>query len=256
LSFFFFAPTVSAQDCGITCGGWFGGVDAVIAKPHFEDGRDVDDDEPQFEYVASPRFWLGYQNCEGFGVRSRYWSYRQESSFGDLDGPDGGTTLLRLQSLDVDITQQVCLGPVAANLFGGLKYAKYDHCERERTIPEYSQGFEGLGPTLGLEASLPIYNSGFELLAGCRYSHLFGETATFDDGDPYEPTPDDHGSIFETQLGVQYQCHVGCGGLLAVRALVESQNWAALAEGPQDIGGSGDDDMGLLGFVFGVEYLR
>ncbi len=66
---------------------WYAGTELVWVKPHYEDheafttfttggvaGFTVDT-AFDADYEITPRFWLGYKDCEGFGARTRYWEY-------------------------------------------------------------------------------------------------------------------------------------------------------------------------------------
>lgn len=73
--------------------GWDAGAEMLIVRPYLSLDHGVDwyeeydeaDTEysnrsaPQYGYEASPRIWLGYTGCHGFGLRTRWWSLDQES---------------------------------------------------------------------------------------------------------------------------------------------------------------------------------
>ncbi len=65
--------------------GWIFGAEATFFKYHRTDGVRYGGgnlDETQFDYNVSPRLTLGYVNCDGLGIRVRYWNYDQTANDG------------------------------------------------------------------------------------------------------------------------------------------------------------------------------
>lgn len=247
--------TTAAMCCDGCCsaGEWYAGAELVIAQPYFEDEIDInqlEDEEVGYDYEATPRLWLGYRSCDGFGVRISYWVFDHST-----DAPAGYSEApfnLEVQALDADVTQSVCWSPVQADLFGGLRYGKVDHRDND------GQGirFEGVGPTIGTRLALPLCCTNLSMIGGFRGSVLFGETTYAQFNDP--PGDDDFIYTFDTHLGLEY-LYCTCYGTLAFRAVLESQVWGEAGPDPTnflDGETSTDESLALLGYTFGVEYRR
>ena len=250
-------------ECDVQCGNGcakccndrsaiYFGAELVVAKPHFEDEFNINStSEARYDYDVSPRFIGGFSNANGLGGRVRYWLWDHHSNPGpSVEAP----FRLYVQALDLETTMLARLGSADLMLFGGTRYGRVEHKDND----DEGMTFEGFGPTLGVDLMLPIRCSNLSLLAGIRYSALFGHTRfTGDDDDPGRGE-DDLVTGLDTQLGVQYSCCVA-NGSLNVRAFVESQLWADGTKNPTtslDSAGSSDEDLGFLAYVFGIEYVR
>lgn len=232
------------------------GAELVVAKPHFEDGFDIDDPsgEARYDYDVSPRFIGGFSKANGVGGRVRYWLWDHHSNQGpglSVEAP----FRLYVQALDLETTMLARLGSADLMLFGGTRYGRVEHKDND----DEGMTFEGIGPTLGVDLMLPIRCRNLSLLAGIRYSALFGHTRyTGDSGSSPGRSEDDLVTGLDTQLGVQYSRRVA-NGSLNVRAFVESQLWADATDNPNtslDNPTSSDEDLGFLAYVFGIEYVR
>ncbi|MGY8771409.1 MAG: Lpg1974 family pore-forming outer membrane protein [Pirellulales bacterium] len=239
--------------CGTCCirSGWYAGFDMVIAKPYFEDAIEPGDSEYDFEF--SPRFILGAKNDCGTGIRARYWWYDADSSVADGTGSlfAGDQLNMKMSVFDLELTQDVYWGPVQATIFGGVRYADMSHTAIAGLTDFQSQN--GWGPTIGIDTltSLPCQAS---LIENIRYAALFGIADSTFEG----PKHDNGFGSIETQLGVQWERGLGCG-VLRLRGIVESQLWMASLEDPEAIFSgveNPDENLFMLGFVFGIEYLR
>jgi hypothetical protein len=232
-----------------TDAGCYFGVDVVSAKPYFTDGIGPGDSDYSFE--LAPRFILGYRNSKGAGLRARYWFYSNESSVANGTGSmsAGDQTKLRLDVFDVEMTTEMTWGPVESVLFGGVRYADINH----RQIAggsELSQS-DGWGPTLGFDTLTPLSKK-TALVANVRYSVLFGDAYASESGDELN---DKGFSSIETQLGVQRQRQTNFGAL-RLSGLIETQQWLAANDIPNDLGSVPHEDVFLLGFAFRVELAR
>lgn len=230
--------------------GWYVGLEAVYAKPHFADG--IESGDPAYDYELTPRIVAGFKNDCGLGVRARYWYFDDESSAADGTGSanTGDRHELQMDVIDLELTKDLNWGCVSAIVFGGVRYAEIDHGQvfggTDRTQ------VEGIGPTLGFETKAPVLCNG-AFVFNLRYSALFGDGVATDN---VNPGIDDVGfGSLESQLGVQWQRDIGCG-TARISGLVEAQQWMQVTRSPANVGDSPDEDMLILGFVLGFEYLR
>ena len=224
------------------------GAELVVAKPHFDDEFDINSSsEARYDYDVSPRFIGGFSNANGVGGRVRYWLWDHHSNPGP--SPEAPFRLY-VQALDLETTMLARLGSADLMLFGGTRYGRVEHKDND----DEGMTFEGIGPTLGVDLMLPIRCRNLSLLAGIRYSALFGHTRYTAPG----RGEDDLVTGLDTQLGVQYSRCVAKGSL-NVRAFVESQLWAGGTQNPRtglDSVTSSNEDLGFLAYVFGIEYVR
>ena len=230
-----------ADACGI-----FAGVELVYAKPHFEDEVDDSSLESGYDYEISARYYGGVRNENGFGGRLRYWRWDHRSD-GDNNFED--PFRLDVQTIDADVTQMICLGPINLNAFGGARYSRILHKDDDHD----GATFEGWGPTIGVDALIPINCTNLALVGNFRYSALFGHSRF----DRSSRGDDDFVNNFETQLGIQYSRCMG-HGTLNLRFLVEAQTFSNGTDDPSvllDDTGSTDEDLGFVGGVVGIEYL-
>lgn len=260
----------------------YGGAEAAFLKPHLGAiGFSYDGDgalmTPKLDYEASPRFWVGFENSCGLGVRATYWqidaSARQELPFagdildliadiGDLDLPEivdiGIGVAMEAETADVEVTQRGCLGCMEMVFAGGIRYGRMrtglfvdgviiddgDYPFRGGVATE----FEGVGPTLALDVRRPVGCNGLALVGGIRGAWLFGSTDGLLTGDATELaqltiSAEDHVmQTYEVNLGVEYTRCLASGCEMSVAALWESQvwEWAPMASLiHQDVGLSG-----------------
>jgi hypothetical protein len=256
--------------CDVGCGGVYAGVELALLKPHFEEGSAINDvngpqtqDDPRFNYEATPRFWLGYRNCEGFGIRARYWQFDHDALL--VEGPnDTDFYALEMETLDVEATQLVCWGPLQMNFAAGARYARTEALDADTdtgVVDDFYRGtFEGWGPTLALEFRRPLGCGPFAFVGNARGSLLYGNArhVVVEDTDEFiDKHNDTIAHILESQVGVEYRRCLG-NGTLSARAVMEGQMWVNGVDVPL-IGGDAvrvDNNAGLFGATFGVEYAR
>ena len=117
--------------------------------------------------------------------------------------------------------------------------------------------FEGIGPTLALDARRPIGCNGLALVGGIRGAWLYGCTDAILAGDATElldlrVSAEDHVmQTYEVSLGVEYSCCLTRGCQMSVAALWESQvwEWAPMASLIHQ-------DVGLTGPTVAVSLVR
>jgi hypothetical protein len=215
------------KDCGKGCcddGCCSGGVyaefqylrlDSYATEDTFED---VDEDDGY-------RINVGYEGCDGLGLRLRYFQF--ESEF------DDGDEALDLEYFDIEITQSFCLCSLEGIVSAGYRHANYEEDDDD-------VDFNGDGITLGLQLERDI-TCNFGLYAWAQHSIVYGDD---------DSTGDEEALLgwTEVQLGAQYSSCIG-GYNAFVRGGVEAQRHEGLAD---------DDtaDTGLFGWFIsgGVGY--
>ncbi|NQT11677.1 MAG: hypothetical protein HQ582_02940, partial [Planctomycetes bacterium] len=192
--------------CG--CPGITGGYDFLVLAPHFSNGISyqyreiaapatlVESHGYPTEYNMAPRFWVGYQGCNGLGVRARYMQYDEGLLSGTLDSVDATATYffdglsatngqilafnagMELDVVDLDITQDFNVWCATLTAGAGVRYAKlqFDYAAEVtdggavqfRSAGESS--FEGAGPTAFVDFQAPIRQSCLSVVGGLRGS--------------------------------------------------------------------------------------
>jgi hypothetical protein len=264
--------------CDCPTSNWYVGLDVPVLKPHLGAlGVDVFGTEigitPKHDFEVSPRFFLGWENAEGLGVRARYWTFDSDASqtfpaplpiFGAVI--EGTETSLAAQTLDLEATQRACLGNLQFQLAGGFRYAKmetglsvFGTTGVGAPVP-FNAGigmdFEGGGPTIALDVRRPFGCRGLALVGGARSSWLYGQTDVHLIGDlggiPVSVTADDHMmQINEMNLGIEWSRCLARGGKITAAALWEAQAWEWAP-----IAGLVHQDIGLTGPTFSFSYMR
>jgi hypothetical protein len=252
------------------CKGWYAGVELVMVKPYWEDEVDtfrqsLDPSDPEFDIVQtldpnyscslSPRIYVGYRNCDGFGARVRYWFYNEAANPLEEDRrEDEGriyfyNAALKVQALDLEATKRLADGTFSLELSGGARYGK-TAIRASQIQQNFSNGFldsvvsytgqarfEGVGPTISAEARHQIGHSHFAFVGNIRGSLLFGQSqfsARLTGPDLQVVTGNkgrnDLVPIIESQIGAEYVRIVGRGRLSA-RAMMEAQWWGISTPG-------------------------
>lgn len=157
------------------------------------------------------RLVLGYENCDGLGLRVRYFDF-------DSVQQDGGNDYgLDLYYIDLEVTQSFCLG-----CLNGVVSAGYRHGEHELWYDDdlYSN-IEGDGVTMGLELQRDI-TCNLSLYGWTQYSIMVGDDDAQFDNYIFNWT--------EVQLGAHYSTCVGGYNAFA-RGGVEAQFHDGVAGG-------------------------
>jgi hypothetical protein len=172
---------------------------------------------------------------------------------------------LLLRVLDIEGTEDFVVGHVALRGAAGVRWARMlqEFFARETGGTQESirmlHDFEGLGPTVFLEAARPTAFRGLGFFANGRASVLFGESEVqgFEDEelDFLIPNHDDLLAVLECQVGAEWNLALARASALSLRAALEGQIWfdagsgnaaggAAVGRTPPDIG-----DLGFVGFL-------
>lgn len=249
----------------------------------FENYTDVEFD---YDLQFAPRVYLGLQG-EEIGVRATWWHFDNDPSvltaqppangFGSITPPAFGSvdisttvagssfqagTGLTAYTIDLDVTRLYRLSCWQIGAFGGLRYAEIDQNYLAQTTNasglltgqiDYQHGLSGIGPTMGLYASVPVANC-IELFSEARGSILFGEaTSTLTAGEdldlttPFTTTTsssrDEVMTIGEVELGLRWQgCRRRCWQPFGTVAL-EGQTWGDAGNATSE-----DGSVGFFGF--------
>ncbi len=233
-----------------------------------------------YDFEISPRVWLGYKAASGTGARVRYWQWDHlaasaaavanpgEELFAtaqfiglDSDGIGGqgtagvySTHALDLETIDLEMTRDLCVGVSIIRFAAGIRYLdlgqKYNaYTFGTAPVPiealQYTQDFEGIGPTFGLELGHDLGCS-FSFYAMARGSVLFGNrsdqltltTIGLPTANAIRSKADEMITIGEIGMGFE----ANFGGIFA-RAGYEGQIW--FDTGTPNYGAG---NMGLHGF--------
>jgi hypothetical protein len=237
----------------------------------------------------SPRLELGYLDCDGMGWRARYWHFEHSSGIRrqfdgndvtarPIDDPEIGINIsdgtldavhgINLQVLDLEAMKQSkdCEGSLTGSF--GLRYVRMDQQYTARDIDPASgdlngfvnlrHNFEGIGPTVSVEALRRFNCSNWGAYVNLRTSILYGEADLVGhaDRDPSDPEVDsvtasrneqDLIPVGEMQIGLDYT-----RGDWFVRVGLESQYWINGGSASAQAPGDGEDsptegDLGFLG---------
>jgi hypothetical protein len=240
--------------------------------------------QPSYGFQATPRFFVGWRNDEGLGIRGRYWLLNCSSDV--LLNEVGNTDQffsqsLNMQALDLEMTQLTCLGGFEIELGGG---ARYGHVRTGTTADirpgvytptQFISNFDGFGPTAAINIRRPMGLGNWALVGSGRGSLLFGQTnftqQFVPNGGSTVPintgkVPFDFVPVFETQIGLERNWW-GEYGRFAVRGSLEAQWWgnagSSPAKNPTGQGVSNDpysilhhtdQDIGLIGAALSFVY--
>lgn len=223
-------------DCG--CGpSTYATYEMTILQPYISDlaaGPGFADD-----YGVGHRFTIGRDGGEGMGLRARYWMFNHGKAA--VGGLAPLNTSIDMDALDLEATldQQLCNWDILVS--GGIRYGRAEISPAANVFR-----FEGLGPTVSLEAARCIGDRGLYLVGNARAALLFGEVFQIGAG-PTSTIDDELTTVLENQLGIGYRRELGRADL-NVRAVWESQFW--LNEAGTAIAGS---NLGFTGPTFSVE---
>lgn len=258
-------------------------------------------------FSLSPRIYFGFQSEAGSGVQARYWQYDQgldpiigqdsaesivyssstitQTSISASDstflGPSYSGTLTAFAGVEAKVLDLECyakhdLGSFQVQTFGGIRYAKLAQDFRAEVVSPQVDGtgfilhslrFDGLGPTIGADARVPITDKVL-ITGGPRLSVLYGETRELIEAAditvrnlppgssllPFEVSHDielrrkspELLNIIEVRIGVEWREELSNGALVFVTTGVESQFWANAGNLTSDV-----NSMSFLGLSVG-----
>ena len=276
-------PVVNAcrNNCGSSCGldrcgyakgsGFIAGYEFLWLKPQFTnnlsytstEGLNIQGFGLDTDYDFAPRVWFGYQFCNGFSARLRYWqfdnklddvtlesengiNYQAPAYFDVFFSQNGPITVrdsLKADVIDLDFLQDFYWCRSRFSVGGGISYAGlrmdrylytdsfYDYTTTESRIAH----FEGIGPTLTAELKRQFGSSGFSFVGGIRGTVLFGKqryqiTDVMVSGESVDESgigmsADCTRSILAGWIGVQYDRRIFSTTDMFVRLSWEGQYW-------------------------------
>ncbi len=187
------------------------------------------------------------------GARVRYWFYDHDH---DLVPPGASPLGIDMDVFDAELTlnQRLCNWDLLVS--GGVRWGRAGF---EDFIAAGEFCFEGIGPTVSLEASRQVGCRGLYAIDNFRASLLVGEIR---DPDGLIAAPlvgstvdDEITMVLENQLGVGWGCDIGCGEL-HLRAVWETQFWLndTLANDIVTPAGGVASNLGLMGVTIAAEF--
>lgn len=164
--------------------------------------------------AAAFRLTAGYDFNDTFGLRGRLFRFD-----GDFET---ASNLFEARTIDVEAVMNTDLGGLDLDAFAGLRSANIDWSDEGGGS---GFGFQGIGPTLGLELS-HSFGNGFGLVAGARYSAMLGETTELTSDDSADNTVV---SSVDLRIGLDYAREMANGGAMTFGLGVESTSFLSLS---------------------------
>jgi len=211
-------------------GGWTFGTDLMFMELNRSDGFS----QNVFGNETAHRIRLGYETCEGAGVRFQYWAWDHTEANGQNGAPSGADAY----NLDLDMYRKVCLARgLEVEVHGGIRYSDY----RDFNVADAGQAtsFAGLGGALGVKVT---QNMAFGMQGYARAKWVLMADDGNDNGTvEFDANREQH----EIALGVSRVLNIG-GMTLNGRAGYEWQDWG----GYQD---NTDGGLQFSGYVLGLD---
>lgn len=279
-----FDGTACGDGTGGSCGRgwrWFGGIEATFLAPTVRDtdtfasvtnGVDsvtVPGGTGTLEgMTVAPRVWVGFTNCNGWGLMFRYWELNQVAGNyndispleGDFLGFDEDPTL-EAYAIDLEGVKAFCWGRWNLLASGGIRHGRLEQSDNYNAIVVGPGGdlamatamansdFNGTGIVGGLQGTRLICDcecGAFELFAAFRGGVLWGNSSigaiattsaqglggnAFDLSGAFTDGDNDLW-IGEFQLGMQWSKYlVCCRGRTFCRVAFEYQDWQGNSDG-------------------------
>jgi hypothetical protein len=210
-----------------------------VATVGFRDGDGI------AEMTYAPRFWLGRQLGENWGVRGSFFALEANQSRDPQRNPlvpSTGTNFgtftnwgdVEMSSLDLDVVRSFYLSDNwLLDVFGGVRHSSFDCTSGLESFGVFTTGnfvnlwlesgcqFDGTGPSLGFSSRSRLGNSNLYLLWSGRGSALSGRSDIYaravgtiasspsaplvGAGNDAESNVPSTLHIIESQLGLQYE---------------------------------------------------
>ena len=248
---------VFAPPCPV-CNKLYGAIEVTLLRPRVSGampaffgangGRTIDN-----HFGAGTRFILGHRNEKGLGIRGRYWSYNDGFNYAPPNTP--AVLTINAEAADAEVTQLQHLGYWNLAASGGIRYSKFGYSSN--ILGPFGVGeayFEGLGPTVSLDARRPIGQSEFAFVGNVRGALLFGEirNSSMLLSVPQGVIRDEVAQTFENQLGLSWTRAFINNSQVEISTVWETQYWMSdtLADDSLGIG----SNLGFMGPTIAVEF--
>lgn len=164
--------------------------------------------------AAAFRLTAAYDVSDTLSIRGRLFRFD-----GDFTS---ATDLFEARTFDLEAVMNTDLGGLDLEAFAGLRSASVDWSDEDGAS---GYGFQGIGPTLGLELG-HSFGNGFGLVAGARYSAMFGDTTELVDDDTADNVVV---SSVDLRIGLDYAREMANGGAMTFGLGVESTSFLSLS---------------------------
>lgn len=197
---------------------------------------------PERNMGVGGRYWLGYRNEAGLGLRTRFWHFNQLGVGGQNLDPN-----MDAQTLDTEVTQLFSRGRYTFDLSGGMRWGQIN----DHVSPVIDESFRGLGSTVALFGRRQLGSGPWAIVGGARGSLLFGKHDFAILGAPINSTQEVL-PVMEMQMGGEYSKQMFKNTSTFLRSTLETQLW----EMPPTVIGLFDQNVGLVGVTFsaGIRY--
>ncbi len=177
------------------------------------------------DYGFGHRFVVGYDGGSGLGARFRYWFYNHGHDF--VASPPAaaavaGSVGIDLDVLDLELTLDEQLRNWNLMLSGGFRYGRAGLSGLNPGGSELF--FEGVGPTVAIEARRKFGDRGLHLIGNFRVALLYGDWNNYLNGATPAKVEDEITTVFENQLGVGFTRDLGFA-TVTLRTVWETQFW-------------------------------
>jgi hypothetical protein len=274
-----------AQRCGWAAGyTWvflkpFYGTNDALAVTTFGPGGAATTNVQSFDYSldTGSRVFVEKIGKRDLGVRATYSTLKTgasnqafsvqpgtaaTSALGTFANPGDTLTAgnnLRLNVVDIDITQRMTIWRSLLNVGGGVRWAEFKNGYTAdvnsplngNSSSSATRRFDGIGPSIFAELRRPLGTSRFSLIGAVRGSMLYGQgtndSTVVPNGLPVSASihsqNDDFVAIGESQLGIEWSTWISRQTVLFVQTAWETQYWLGVGSALDR-----NDDLGLFGF--------
>jgi hypothetical protein len=223
----------------------------------------------EFDFETTPRITVGWVNCDGLGVRARYWEFDHNAP---VAGPDPlvidrepASLCVDTYTLDFEVFDTFCLNRNwDLELAAGIRYNEFlevmSDDEGDNVIEDRLNSFSGFGIVVSAEVRRLVGCNG-AVFARARASILMDDKDIFNDSGTQQVRLRDV-TVGTTELAFGYDYVVPmCDGAYAfLRLQAEWQNWYNYSSGFEDTANTedfaGPADVGFGGFGVGIGIVR
>lgn len=176
-------------------------------------------------HATGIRFNLGYENEDGLGIRTRYFALNHGAELASVFG--GGSFGVDVESVDAEVTSRRRIGCWETMVSGGLRYGQLTYTGDGVITGPGRLSFEGIGPTMVLDARRRLKDSGLTIFGTLGASFLLGEIHNSGPtaGLAVGSVEDEILQVFSNQLGVSWLMAESDSLKMEVRAAWETQFW-------------------------------